>query len=93
MYEEVINRFLMIYNSLTLYFVTACVHGKFRHKTLPKSKTLDTDLLTRLASGFLKLFRKVCAFVCLYICMSFVLDQVSKHLNGKSSLRTRNIGG
>ena len=44
LYEEVINHFIKASNSLFLYFVTACVHGKFGNKILPKGKTLCTGL-------------------------------------------------
>jgi len=43
------------------------------------------------APGLLKLFYEKCVFVCLYICLS-VRTHVSKALEAKSSLYTRNNG-
>ena len=40
LYEEVINHFLKVNNSLSLYFVTSCVKVSFGIRLLPKGKTL-----------------------------------------------------
>ena len=44
LYEEVINHFLKVCDSLSSYFVTGCVHGEFGNSLLPKGKTLGTGL-------------------------------------------------